>query len=209
MMLLSSKNLLDYVQNHSSNLRSGLDYTNMYLDNIIGFKRPKLKSATRMVNYDFDQIDRFLNYAKFFYHPHYKVEMSKVFLIIILSTKLLLQIYQKTTVSTNFVNEVFYEAKGMNIMDSILSNFKEDTLFRGIFFLSSKQYVIKKPKIKHSNLTKGCRIIKEGHQPGSILAKSLIESSIEKWPSSYGPRFVTSNYMLKTTSKVAAKILKR
>ena len=87
MMLSSSKNLLDYVQNHSSNLRSGLDYTNMYLDNIIvliGFKRPKLISATRMVNYDFDEIDRFLNYAKFFYHPHYKVEMSKVFLIIIL-----------------------------------------------------------------------------------------------------------------------------
>ena len=89
----------------------------MYLDNIIGFKRPKLKSATRMVNYDFDQIDRFLNYAKFFDHPHYKVEMSKVFLIIILSAKLLLQIYQKTFVSTNFVNEVFYEGKGMNIMD--------------------------------------------------------------------------------------------
>ena len=104
MMLLSSKNLLDYVQNHSSNLRSGLDYTNMYLDNIIGFKRPNLKSATRMVNYDFDQIDRFLNYAKFFYHSHDKVDMSKVFLIIILSTKLLLQIYHKTTVSTNFVN---------------------------------------------------------------------------------------------------------
>ena len=42
---------LDFVQHHSSQLRSGLDYTNMYLDNIIGFKRPKLKSATRMVNY--------------------------------------------------------------------------------------------------------------------------------------------------------------
>ena len=72
----------------------------------------------------------------FFYHPHYKVEMSKLFLIIILSTELLLQICQKTTVSTNFVNEVFYEAKGMNIMDSILSNFKEDTLFRGNFSFS-------------------------------------------------------------------------
>ena len=48
---------LDFVQSHSSSLRSGLDYTNMYLDNIIGFKRPKLKSETRMVNYEFDQID--------------------------------------------------------------------------------------------------------------------------------------------------------
>ena len=43
---------------------------------------------------------------------------------------------QKRTASTNFVNEVFYEAKGMNIMDSILSNFKEDTLFRGNFSYS-------------------------------------------------------------------------
>ena len=66
----------------------------------------------------------------------------------------------------------------------------------------------KKPGRKLSNLTKFFRIIKEGPQPGSILAKSLIESSIEKWPRSYGPRFVTSNYMLKTTSKVVAKILK-
>ena len=107
---LKLKELVDYVQNHSSNLRSGLDYTNMYLDNIIGFKRPKLKSATRMVNYDFDQIERFSNNVKFFYHPHDKVEMSKLFLIISLSTKIILQICQKTTVSTNFVNEVSYEA---------------------------------------------------------------------------------------------------
>ena len=69
------------------------------------------------------------NNAKFFYHPHDKVEMSKVFLIISLSTKIILQICQKTTVSTNFVNEVFYEAKGKDIMNTILSNFKEDTLF--------------------------------------------------------------------------------
>ena len=41
----------------------------MYLDNLVGFKRPKLKSATRMVNYEFDQVDRFIENAKFFDHP--------------------------------------------------------------------------------------------------------------------------------------------
>jgi len=45
----------------------------------------------------------------------------------------------------------------------------------------------KKPGIKLPKLTKLFRIIKEGPQPGIILAKSLIESSIEKWPSSYSP----------------------
>ena len=56
---------LDFVQNHSSTFRSGLDYTNMYLDNLVGFKRPKLKSATRMVNYEFDQVDRFIENANY------------------------------------------------------------------------------------------------------------------------------------------------
>ena len=40
-----------------------------------------------------------------------------------------LQICQKTTVSTKFVNEVFYEAKGKDIMNTVLSNFRKDTLF--------------------------------------------------------------------------------
>ena len=66
-------------------------------------------------------------FVLFFYHPHDKVEMSKVYLIISLSTKIIL--CQKTTVSTKFVNEVFYEAKGKDIMNTILSNLKEDTLF--------------------------------------------------------------------------------
>ena len=60
------KECLDFVQNHSSEWRTGLEYTNMYLDEIIGFKRPKLKSATRMVNYKCDQLYRFLENSIFF-----------------------------------------------------------------------------------------------------------------------------------------------
>ena len=90
------KECLDFIQNHCSEMRSGLEYTNMYLDEIIGFKRPKLKSATRMVNYEFDQIDRFLFNSKYFDHPPQKIELCKVYILICLTTKIILSVCQKT-----------------------------------------------------------------------------------------------------------------
>ena len=106
------KECLDFVQNHSSSLRTGLDYTNMYLDNVIGFKRPKLKSATRMVNYEFDQIDRFVENSKFFDHPIDKIITSKYYVLIALTTKIILQVGQKTDVKKKFIQEIFYDAGG-------------------------------------------------------------------------------------------------
>ena len=64
----------------------------MYLDNIIGFKRPKLKSVTRMVNFEFDQLDRFVENIN---HPYEKEITAKYYVLIALTTKIMLQVGQK------------------------------------------------------------------------------------------------------------------
>ena len=64
-----------------------------------------------------------------------------------------------------------------------------------------------KNSIKLSNLTKLCRIIKEGPPPGSQPASWIIQNSIEKWPSIHGPRFTSNNFIKRTTSASVAKVL--
>ena len=65
-----------------------------------------------------------------------------------------------------------------------------------------------KNSIKLSNLTKLCRIIKEGPPPGSQLASWIIQNSIDKWPSIHGPRFTSNNFIKRTTSAAVVNILK-
>ena len=59
------KQLLVYIQSHSSEFRTGLKYTELVLDNFIGFRRPKFKSETRMVDFEFDQCKRFVEKSVF------------------------------------------------------------------------------------------------------------------------------------------------
>ena len=120
--------VLDFVQSHSSSFRSGLDFTNLYLDNIIGFKRPKLKSETRMVNFEFDQLDRFVENSKFFDHPYEKEITAKYYVLIALTTKIMLQVGQKVNAQRDFIIEIFYEKQGKSIMQSLLDHFKNETI---------------------------------------------------------------------------------
>ena len=66
-----------------------------------------------------------------------------------------------------------------------------------------------KSSIKLSNLTKLCRIVKEGPPPGSKDASYMTKQSINKWPSVYGARFTTSDFMKGTTSPTEAAILNK
>ena len=114
------KELLDFVQSHSSKLRTGLEYTSLVLSNLIGFKRPKIRSETRMVNYEYDQIDRFLENAKFFDHPENKVLSAFIYIFISLTTKIILQAAQETPVRSTFIDDIFYEEGGKNDMLKVL-----------------------------------------------------------------------------------------
>jgi len=48
--------------------------------------------------------------------------------LITLTTKIILQVAQKTDVKTKFIKDIFYDAKGKEIMCKLLFYFRQDTL---------------------------------------------------------------------------------
>ena len=64
----------------------------------------------------------------FFDHPHEKIITSKYYLLITLTTKIILQVAQKIDVKTKFIKDIFYDAKGKEIMCKLLLYFRQDTL---------------------------------------------------------------------------------
>ena len=108
--------VMDYIQNHSKRFRSGLEYTKLQLDQMFGFKRPKLKSETRLVNYDFDQVLRFLENQIWFDLPVDMVYVSKMYVLVAYVTKIILAIAQKNDVKTEYIKSVFYNQKGKEAM---------------------------------------------------------------------------------------------
>ena len=118
---LNVKELLDFVQSHSSTMRSGIEYTSLYISDLIGFKRPKIRSETRMVNFEYDQLDRF--FEKYFDHPQSKVLTALLYVFVTLATKIILQEAQKTSYSSDFIEFIFLKQGGKTIMLNILDVF--------------------------------------------------------------------------------------
>ena len=112
--------MMDYVQNHSKNFRSGLDYTKLRIDQVVGFRRPKIKSETRLVVYDFDQLFRFLQNSKFFDHPGDTLSLARVMILVSCVIKIILKCVQATDVSSSFIETIFYEAKGKEVMLQVI-----------------------------------------------------------------------------------------
>ena len=56
-----------------------------------------------MVNYEFDQVDRFIENAKFFDHPFDKEITAKYYVLIALTTKIILQVGQKRNLYKTFI----------------------------------------------------------------------------------------------------------
>ena len=94
------KRLLDFIQHHSSELRTGLKYTELVLENLVGFRKPKQKSETRMVNFEHYQCKRFMENTKFFDHPPEKELAAKLYVLLSYVTRIILQISQKTNVKS-------------------------------------------------------------------------------------------------------------
>ena len=77
-----------------------------------------------MVNYEFDQLDRFLSNSKFFDHPESKVISALMYVVITLSTKIMLQGAQKTCYTSDFIDIMFVKEGGKKIMLDVLNVFK-------------------------------------------------------------------------------------
>ena len=57
------KELIDFSQNKSKRMRTGIEYSKMKEISGEAFKRPKVWSSTRMVVYEFEMVERFLENA--------------------------------------------------------------------------------------------------------------------------------------------------
>ena len=57
------------------------------------------------------------------------------------------------------------------------------------------------------HLSKLCRVVKEGPTPGTLKAANLTKRALGKWPSEYGTRFTTNNYMFGMTSSPVADVM--
>ena len=103
----SSKDLLDYIQDVSKEWRTGLKFTNMVVSGLKDFKRPKVWSNTRMVNFEYEQLLRFLECSKYFDLPEWVLTMTKVYLPVTFTLKIILSKVQDTKVKSEYVSRVF------------------------------------------------------------------------------------------------------
>ena len=99
--------LINYVQNQSKKWRSGVRYTELVIDNLSKFKRPKIWSSTRMSIYEFDQIFRFLECKTYWDIPWNYEVLSQIYCHILFALRIMLRKVQKTDVSAKYVNRVF------------------------------------------------------------------------------------------------------
>ena len=114
------KEIMDFIQDHSSTYRSGLPYTQMLVSDVFGFKRPKLKSETRMVNYEYDQTLRFMENSKFFDIPYPILCSAAMYLLVSYVTKIILQCAQATDVSSTMIDSIFYKEEGKDVMLKVI-----------------------------------------------------------------------------------------
>ena len=103
----SIDHLMDYIQAESKKWRSGLDYTRMKMVALKTFKRPKLWSETRMVNFEYDQIMRFIECSIWWEVPNWVEILTRLYVMSTYSLKIMLSKIQSTKVKTEYVKRVF------------------------------------------------------------------------------------------------------
>ena len=73
------KELIDYIQNEAKNYRTGIKFTQLRQITNGQFKQPKIWSNTRMVVYEWDMLERFLENSKYFDIPSKFIILAQVY----------------------------------------------------------------------------------------------------------------------------------
>ena len=102
----STLQLMKFVQGQSKTWRTGLDYTSMKLDALKSFKRPKVWSDTRMVNYEYDQLLRFCECSAWWDLPNWVDILSRLYVPVTYVLKVILSKAQSTKVKTEWILRV-------------------------------------------------------------------------------------------------------
>ena len=87
---------MNFIQGESKKWRSGLNIITLTLSTFGSFKRPKVWSNTRMVNFEFDQVLRFLECKKHWELPRWVDHLSLLYLPVTYVVKVMLSNAQST-----------------------------------------------------------------------------------------------------------------
>ena len=98
--------------------------------------------------------------------------------------------------------------KRLNYFDKDGSTCWSEAPAEGIFSILA--YITEnRASLTPSHLTKICRVVKEGPNPGTLKAAALTKRALEKWPSEHGSRFTSNSYMPGMTSSTVADVMKK
>lgn len=108
--------LINYIQKGAKKLRHGIAYTQLQNVTAGKFKRPKVWSTTRMVVYEFEMIERFLENSVFLDIPVKFLMLAKCQCLVMFSFKIILRNVQRMDITPEYVNKVIVQEYGKEAM---------------------------------------------------------------------------------------------
>ena len=112
--------LINFIQKSAKKNRTGIRYTQLKQQTQGKFRRPKVWSSTRMVVYEFDMVECFLDNALYFDIPLRFHLIAQCLLLVMFALKIILKHVQKTYVTYNYLSSVVVGAVGKNAMELAL-----------------------------------------------------------------------------------------
>ena len=139
--------LIHYIQSGAKKFRTGLEYAKMKALTHGVFKRPKIWSNTRMVVYEFDMVQRFLENALFMDIPTTYLLTAQCHCLILFALKIILKNVQRTDLPQSYVKFVILDNAGMDAMKLASQVATDMYLNNQIEYLKSDQQLIEKTNI--------------------------------------------------------------
>ena len=97
-------------------MRTGIEYSKMKEIRRVNFKRPKIWSSTRMVVYEIEMVERFLENALHLDIPSTFLILAKRYLLTMFALKIILKYVQKLDVTCEYIEKVIVNEKGLEAM---------------------------------------------------------------------------------------------
>ena len=133
----------------SKKMRTGIEYSKMNEISLGMFKRPKVWNSTRMVVYEFEMVERFLENSIDLDIPTKYLLVAKCHCLAMFALKIVLKNVQKVDVSCDYIDNVIVKERGMQAM--LLATRVAQDMFTGIKpdFLCTDEQVMENTNIRH------------------------------------------------------------
>ena len=148
--------LIDYIQQGAKKLRHGIAFSNL-LDITSGdFKRPKVWSTTRMVVYEFEMIERFLQNSSYLDIPIKYMLLAKCQCLVMFALKIILKNVQRVEITPAYIDSVLVKEnrKGKEAMKLANKVAVDIYLKQDVSYLEDESLIEKTNVYFRSDLTK-------------------------------------------------------